>query len=102
MDLILSTSAVKDTLVALEVVKDDNNDGLGLTVHHQHGQYGLTFRWDSVDNTPSKLESTSTTLALSCEMWDPVETILEWKTFDSGVKDSKTEDMLTLAWIAEF
>lgn len=101
LDLVVSTGIIPNMLVALEVLQDENNDGLGLTARYTHDKHGLTFRWDSVENTPAKTEATSTTLALTCAMDEGLTTVLEWKSTDPGGTGKKM-DAITLEWVATF
>ena len=101
VDLVISTGRIKNAVLAVELLKDEINEGVGFTANYKHGQHGLTFRWDSVENTPAKSEVTSTTLALTCAMDEALTTVLEWKSTDPGGTAKKT-DMLTLEWVARF
>jgi hypothetical protein len=106
LDVVLSSEAIKNTLLAFEYLTDDNHNGWGLTGNYTHGPHGVTLRYDRVENsaetTPAADDSTSLTVALLCTVWDSVRTIVEWRQDDSGVASAKKTDLLTLAWVAEF
>jgi hypothetical protein len=103
-DVVLSTKAVPNTIVAFELLSDDNNDGWGLTANHTHGQHGLTVRYDTVEKTPTgsttSTETSSLTVALLCSMWESVGSVIEWKSTDMPGTTPDT-DMLSIQWVAK-
>jgi len=99
VDLVISTGRIKNAVLAVELLKDEINEGVGFTANYKHGQHGLTFRWDAVEMS-SKKRMTTTTVALSCEMDESLETILEFRETDPGIK-SATEEFITVSWVAK-
>jgi len=86
-------------LYAVELVKDENNDGLGVTLNATHGKHGATLRYDQVDNGVT--EPTTLTVALSCQHADNIGVVLEWKSTDLDTAASAT-DAIGLQLVATF
>lgn len=114
LDVVASTTAVPNLLIALEYLTDENNTGLGITASYTHGPHVVTARYDSVDcdkasgykpfgGTAACGEATPTSLTLAgtWALTDSLSGVLELRQDDPDTAADAT-NKATLEFVAKF